>query len=584
MGRAGGAVVAAGPALAALRAVIPTRGRPTIPIRQPLAAAHRGARAGRSLTLRAMAAPALMAAAGSLDAPHKAQAQCHIGAHHALRGAGGAPHGRPGARAGGSRSLAVAAGGTRASSGWGPVDSSPRKAQPAWMSCYATCFPGLEEVVARELASPAIGARNIVPAKAGVEFAAPSVEVAYRANLWLRSAIRVLVKLAEGELDPNNSGAEEIYDFARNAVDWSEHLYDRELHFSVAASTASCTDIRSSMLVSTRVKDAVCDAVRSSAGWKPQPAPKGEQPVLQIVANTFQDRITLYRNMSGDSLHRRGYREAMHKAALNESTAAGVLLWLGWDELCDAVERPVLVDPMCGSGTFLVEAALIATRRAPGLTRTSWPFQSWHDFDAAAWDSAVASAQAARRLWGGRILGSDVHEGALWLAKNGVEGAGVADIVKLKLAAVEDLELPCEPTLVVSNPPWGQRLDGGDRGGRGGRGGGPDDGLVQTWIELGMFLKRECRNATVGILNGENRALTKELCLKADRRIPLSVGGVDARLLKYHILPPKGSPPRATPSAPASAAPISQESRASAADLRQSSQRLMGLLSDDHQQ
>lgn len=118
----------------------------------------------------------------------------------------------------------------------------------------------------------------------------------------------------------------------------------------------------------------------AQAGWKPQPAPKGEQPVLQIVANTFQDRITLYRNMSGDSLHRRGYREAMHKAALNESTAAGVLLWLGWDELCDAVERPVLVDPMCGSGTFLVEAALIATRCASPLVLAPFAFPMYQPF------------------------------------------------------------------------------------------------------------------------------------------------------------------------------------------------------------
>jgi len=487
---------------------------------------------------------------------------------------------------------------TRVTGGWGEPgetqDSRPGGKQ-GWISCYATCFPGLEEVVAMELASSCIGAKNIFPAKAGVEFMAPSMEVAFRANLWLRSAIRVLIKMAEGDLNPNNSGAEEIYNFTRNAVDWTEHLYDRGLHFNVTGHTASCTDIRSSMLVSTRVKDAVCDAVRSAAGWKPNPAPKGEEPVVQIVANTFQDRIVLYRNMSGDSLHRRGYREAMHKAALNESTAAGALLLLGWDKLCDSAEEPVLVDPMCGSGTFLIEAALIATRRAPGLTRRKWPFQGWHDFDEAAWDRAVASAEEARRPWSGQILGSDIHEGALWLAKTDVDCAEVADIVKLKMGAVADLHLPRAPTLVVSNPPWGQRLDGGsaprgggDRGrGRGGRmdggrdapgrraerGAAEEEGLKLTWTELGLFLKRECRTATVGILNGENRALTKELCLKADRRIPLSVGGVDARLLKYYVMASKGDA-----RGDGSRGPAQPQPAASSEELRESSARLLDLL------
>lgn len=284
------------------------------------------------------------------------------------------------------------------------------------------------------------------------------------------------------------------------------------------------------------MRDAVCDAVRDATGRRPPPPPLSSSSSssssfstscvdLPIFVAAHRDVVWLYRDTSGDSLHRRGYRTGskVHAAALNEAAAAGVLAAAGWPARVAAAETeflsssssaPIitLVDPMCGSGTLLIEAALAATHTAPGLPRTRWPFLRWGDFDPGLWRSVREKAAAASRRDGVttaagsrgkrlfRLAGRDCHEGALALAQRGAFEAGVDHLIDFDLGKCADWRpsffddssgAAVRPSLVVTNPPWGRRLMGARdrfdapafaprtmRGGAGGRGDNDEGGRV----------------------------------------------------------------------------------------------------------
>lgn len=300
---------------------------------------------------------------------------------------------------------------------------------------FATCAPGLEEVVAAELCSPAIAASNIKLGASGVSFTG-TFHTAYNANLWLRCAIRVLVELASSPI-PLRTGrrSDPIYEFIKESVDWKtllvhdddedEHFddgYDGDVMyhhndvnapargsfsstttllkevrkrrrpqtwrfrtFAVQSRTRDCPQVNNSMFASVRAKDAICDSIRNVCGGsKPSPPEDGGAMAdVPLFLSVFRDHACIYRDMSGISLHRRGYRDAMHKASLNEAIAASCLTIAGWnpeitgfgDFNTSHLNGLSLLDPMCGSGTFLIEAALMACNRAPGLRRQHWPFQ-----------------------------------------------------------------------------------------------------------------------------------------------------------------------------------------------------------------
>lgn len=428
---------------------------------------------------------------------------------------------------------------------------------------YATCHPGLEEVVARELGSRNIQAHHIETSKAGVYFRGRDLAVGYRANLWLRSGIRVLRLLSRGYLDPWQPGGDEIYSLFRQAANWPE-LLPPGYTFSIQARVASCTDVPSSMLVQIRGRDAICDSIRDARGTKPFPPEKGQVADVPLYAALFKDEFTLYLDMSGESLHKRGYRTAMHASSLNESAAAGLLSLADWPATASS---GVLADPMCGSGTFLIEAALMAANTAPGLFRQRWPFQSWPDFDQAAWADSVDTAQQAHQNWNGLLLGNDVHSGALGLAQRDAAAAGVAHLIKWQTGACSQWRPPTTPSNIIVNPPWGLRLladeeadertaSGSFAQGRGGpqrvtrqQAGGyqqpehkPFEGtaLQTAWVDLRTFLKEQCPKATAHVLSG-NPDITREMHMRAERKYPVTIGNIDCRFLKYKILPPKGS-------------------------------------------
>ena len=305
---------------------------------------------------------------------------------------------------------------------------------------FATCAPGLEEVVSAELSHPPISASDVAIGSSGVSFSG-TLLTAYNANLWLRSAVRVLVEIASSPLNQQRKGTRKdpIYEFVRECVDWKEILamddvsrkrndgdqnhwkghdgfnrthgkldsgtYRGEKYisndsrsswhfrtFAVQSRAHNCCLVNNTMFASVRAKDAICDSIRDSCGGlKPQPPEEGGASAdVPLFLSLYRDHATLYRDMSGISLHRRGYRDVMHRASLNEAIAAGILSIAGWNPRISGFglsnERRVegdnmaLLDPMCGSGTFLIEAALMACNRAPGLMRRHWTFQVHIDF------------------------------------------------------------------------------------------------------------------------------------------------------------------------------------------------------------
>jgi len=425
-------------------------------------------------------------------------------------------------------------------------------------------------VVAGELR--ALGIKGVREGKSGVNFEGDSLAPGYRANLWLRSAIRVLVALAGGPLgtEPGDRrrGAEVLYDLVRDCgVPWHE-VIPPGCTFSIEPRLWSCTDILSTQLLWARVKDAVCDAIKDARSEKPNPPAPGEVADVPLYVAAYQDTLTIYRDLSGNSLHRRGYRDAMHKSPLNEAAAAGVLLLAGWGERTKDGAEAVLADPMCGSGTLLLEALLIARNQAPGLSRQEgdWPCTRWPDFDKQAWAAAVQEARdLARPQWNGLLMGNDVHEGAFSLALRDTRRMGALDCVSLHNGDAAEWVPHQVPDLVVTNPPWGLRLTGGF-GSNDSRGGAvspiglepKSEGELETaWRALSTFLRAQCPDRDAYVLSG-NRDAFNPLRMKPSAKWALGFGGVDVRLHKYHVLPPKPPAPAGPPGeeAPAgSAAP-----------------------------
>ncbi len=229
----------------------------------------------------------------------------------------------------------------------------------------------------------------------------------------------------------------------------------------------------------------------------------------------LKNTATIYRNMSGDSLHKRGWRPIQVKSPLNEALAAGLLIVSGWDR-----STPV-VDPMCGSGTFLIEAALMAMDRAPGLGRR-FALERSKDFDRRLWrDIRVAAERRAQDHTAITFEGADHHAGALTLARRAASAAGVLDAITFLETDVRDFVPSAQAPFVIVNPPYGHRL-------------GDEDEVRDAWEGLGNFLHQRCVGGRAFVLSGSPE-LTRRLGLRARRKLPVRNGPIDCRLVEYEI-------------------------------------------------
>lgn len=370
---------------------------------------------------------------------------------------------------------------------------------------FVTGHKGLEQVLCAELRAPEIGATEVRPGSSGAWFSGDR-DVGYRACLWLRSGIRVLEEIARGPA----VGAEELYEWGR-ALDWNAWL-DVKQTFSVEARVWD-SEITHSKYAALRIKDALCDFFRKRCGSRPDV--DTERADLPLFLYVYRDEAILYRDLAGTTLHKRGYRDALHKSSLNEALAAGILLQAGYDG------RVAFADPMCGAGTFAIEAALIAARRAPGLARKSFPFETWPDFDRKRWKDCRGRAYgAARYEVTAPIMANDRHAGALSLAAKDAAEAGVGEYLRCSESEVGDFLPEVQPNLVCVNPPWGKRLDGPD--------------VADAWRGLGRFLRERCPGASASVLTG-NRDLVRELGIPPAEMLTLRTGKVECWIVRLRM-------------------------------------------------
>ena len=379
---------------------------------------------------------------------------------------------------------------------------------------FAPCTLGLESVVAAE--ATALGAGDVTVRLGGVSFTGDR-RLGYAANLWLRSAVRVQERVA----DFRATTREELHAGAA-AVEWERWLAPS----GTLAVDASVRDaaISHSGFAALTVKDAVVDRFRGRTGERP--SVDADHPDLPLKLVLHGERASIDLNLSGESLHKRGWRPISVKSPLNEATAAGLLLLSGWDR------KSPLVDPMCGSGTIAIEAACLAADRAPGLLRR-FAFERRLDFDGKLWQELKDDAQRrALKSLPFPIEGADRHEGALSLAHRSVRAAQVEGLVKLAHCEAKEFTPSQTPATLFTNPPWGERLGEGEE-------------LEQSWRDLGDLLRRAFSGSTAFVLTGDPD-LPRLLGLQPRTEWPVMNGPIECRLQRYDVYPrfAKAVPPK----------------------------------------
>lgn len=370
----------------------------------------------------------------------------------------------------------------------------------------ATTQFGLEEILATELRQ--LGAQNIIMATRAVEFTGDK-RLLYEANLWCRTAIRILVPFA----DFYARDEEELYQRV-SKIRWQEYL-TLEQTFAINAVVSKST-FEHSLFLAQLTKDAIVDRFRRETGERP--SVDVARPDVRFNLHMHENKVTLARDASGDSLHRRGYRLQTNVAPLNEVLAAGIILLTGWDK------KSPFVDLMCGSGTLLIEAALLAYNIAPGLYRNgSFGFTQWPDFDKKLFDKVVQEAEAKRIPEAEiEIIGSDMDKNFIEAARTNITHANLEDEIRVRARDIREATAPEEKGVVVLNPPYGERL------------GTEEASLNDLYKTIGDSLKTNFSGYDAYIFTGNSDA-AKHIGLRTSRRIPLYNGPIECRLLKYEL-------------------------------------------------
>ena len=375
--------------------------------------------------------------------------------------------------------------------------------QPATFLMLAKTFKGLEEVLAQELIE--LGANDVQLERRAVSFRGDKA-LLYRANFCLRTAIRILVPIVSFKA----KDTDELYQQLRR-LDWSQYM-KVDSTFAIDATVYSDA-FRNSRFVTYRAKDAIADYWVENAHKRPNVST--QTPDLLFNIHIAKEQVTLSLDSSGESLHKRGYSVATTEAPINEVLAAGMLLLAGWKGQSD------FYDPMCGSGTLLIEAALIARNIAPGVFRQSFAFEQWPDFDSDLW-SDIYNDDSQEREFEHTIYGSDASFYAIQQAAKNIKSAGVQKDIELKQIRIEELK-PIADTnaLVMLNPPYGERLKSNKE-------------MEDLYSSIGTTLKHQFAGATAWIISS-NEAAMKCIGLKPTAKLRLLNGELDCQFNKYEL-------------------------------------------------
>ena len=365
----------------------------------------------------------------------------------------------------------------------------------------AKTFQGLEEVLAKELV--ALGANNVQIGRRMVSFTGDK-EMMYKANFHLRTAVRILKPF----LHFKATNADEVYE-AVKAFDWEQYL-DTTSTFSVDSVVYSEV-FRHSKFVAYRVKDAIADCFNEKYGERP--SVRLNNPDLVFHIHIAGEECTLALDSSGESLHRRGYRVETGRAPINEVLAAGMIMLTNWHGECD------FIDPMCGSGTLPIEAALIARNIAPGVFRQGYAFEKWKDYDSALFKS-IYEDDSAEREFKHKIYGYDIDGRMVACARRNVKSAMMGDCIEIECRDIKDFEEHPEPALMIVNPPYGERL--------------VPDKLLQVYKDLGARLKHAFQGNVAWVISN-NYDCFDQIGLKASARVPLFNGDLDCEFRKYEL-------------------------------------------------
>lgn len=366
----------------------------------------------------------------------------------------------------------------------------------------AKTFQGLEEVLAKELIN--LGANNVEIGRRMVAFTGDK-EMLYKANFCTRTAVKVLKPIKEFKA----KDADEVYEEAKK-IDWEKYM-DVKSTFLVDSVIFS-ENFRHSKFVAYRVKDAIADYWREKSGGD-RPNVVISNPDLRIHVHIAEDEVTIALDSSGESLHQRGYKTATVQAPLNEVLAAGLIMLTGWDGECD------LIDPFCGSGTILIEAALIAQNVYPGVFRKEYAFEKWKDFDADLFDR-IYNDDSQEREFDHKIYGYDINRQVVQIATNNVLNAGVKDIVSVEQRDFYEFEQPLDKAVMITNPPYGDRIT--------------TDDIFDLYETIGKNLKRNFVGNDAWIIS-HHEELFDKIGFRPSTKYALFNGSLECEFRKYQI-------------------------------------------------
>lgn len=365
----------------------------------------------------------------------------------------------------------------------------------------AKTFMGLEPVLAQELTQ--LGANNVEIGRRMVSFTGDKAMM-YKANFHLRTALKILKPIKKFKARSADDVYEAIY-----KMDWSEYIKPG-CTFSVDSVVYS-EEFRNSRFVTYKVKDAIVDQFRERTGQRPNISVSN--PDIRLHIHIAEDNATLCLDSSGESLHRRGYRQDTVEAPLNEVLAAGIIMMTGWNGDTD------FIDPMCGSGTLPIEAALIAQNIAPGVFRKEYAFEKWPDFDKELFDH-IYNDDSAERTFSHHVYGYDIDQKSVNTARINVKAAGLSQVVTIEQADFKDFKQPTEKSIIVMNPPYGERIT--------------TPNLLGTYRMIGERLKHEFVGNEAWVLSYREECFD-QIGLKPSIKTPLYNGSLECELRKYTL-------------------------------------------------